>query len=756
MCAQGYDGAANMSGIHKGVQSRIKERIPGASNVLCKAHNLNLSIVHASEQPLIRNLMNTVQAIACAFDYSAEIDLFLKENLEQNAVVREEMDRPFKVILVVDSLENLEQHGDLKARSYACSIKKYDFIITLVVAQSILQPLVPLSEMLERKSVDLIEDVSESRVFIEQLNRKRDSLEAWDELFEKAVQLADTVEEVSNLPRGADRQRHRVKEPAEAPNRLCTLNPINIVTRELCLFIDMSEKYPAMILRKLISEYCTFKKVTIEDIVRNEKHELYHKRIKTESCCKCSTQQSSTFIKVIPEKQWDALYEISKCSNSHSCPSDLTKCSERFVPKTTNTSDLSVIMTLLLYSENMMHYIVSRLFANKFCKFLMENQHTFYHSMDKKRCCKCSTVPTEKILINKEEWNKLFLKENDILCKINTKDCCCQYSVRRRIKYSDIDDTVLFKFVYLAGPIGVLNKIKEDAFLYFINWTVDVYPLRRALTELLNIIEDKTFRSDMLRRTSSVNLSQSDETEAKCNDAYEWVSKHIRKQKATTKPPLQMLVRDKDGLCVRSVQIPQDFTLPHRTRKITDITSEENNFLVVVHGLSKIVYPIVINEFNTHCRHHMLSAIRKDIFEQYCKSPNYEEHKSQRKRMYLSQKQQKQLFSPRKEESNIVDLKLMIYILKENTNEEEKKYNFEQLDVIDEIRRQIVQSSSGILNEIQFQDIMERICKAVLYLGGERYLEELLSLQRIQNILGQWNLNLLFKFISIYFMERKL
>ncbi|CAC5399410.1 unnamed protein product [Mytilus coruscus] len=241
MRAQGYDGAANMSGIHKGVQSRIKERIPGASYVHCKAHNLNLSIAHASEEPLIRNLMNTVQAIAFAFDYSAKRVLFFKESLEQNAVVREEMDNrqklktlcetrwasrsellytfltAFKVI--VDSLDNIEQHGDSKARSYACSIKKFDFIITLVATQSILQPLVPLSEMLQRKSVDLIEAVSESRVVIEQLNRKRNSIEAWDELFEKAVQVADTVEEVLIMPRAAGRQRHRVNVPAETPSQ---------------------------------------------------------------------------------------------------------------------------------------------------------------------------------------------------------------------------------------------------------------------------------------------------------------------------------------------------------------------------------------------------------------------------------------------------------------------------------------------------------------------------------------------------------
>lgn len=309
------------------------------------------------------------------------------------------------------------------------------------------------------------------------------------------------------------------------------LNPITINTGELCLFIDLSETYPSLILQKLITEYCNLKKVTIEDILKNEKHDLYHKRIETESCCKCSTKQTSTFMKVIPEKQWDALYEIGLSSNSHACPSNLTKCSERFVPKTINTSDLSVSMTFVLYSQNMMQYIVSRLFIKGLSKFLLDNQHTLYHSMDQKMCCKCRKSPTEEILINKEEWNTLFLKENDILCKNNTTNCCCQYTVRRRIKYSDIDETVLFKIVYLAGPIGVLNRIKENAFSYFIIWTVDADPLRRALTELLNIIEDKLFRSDMLRRTSSFHLTQSCETETKSDDANKWLSKHLRKQK---------------------------------------------------------------------------------------------------------------------------------------------------------------------------------------------------------------------------------
>ncbi|XP_076076084.1 52 kDa repressor of the inhibitor of the protein kinase-like [Mytilus galloprovincialis] len=240
MRAQGYDGAANMSGIHRGVQARVRERVPLASYVHCKAHNLNLAIVHACKEPLVRNLMDTVQAIAFAFDYSAKRLTSFKENLGTAPnVVKEEMGRRQKLktlcetrwasrsdslftflhaySVVCDSLEDLEQVGDAKARSYRCSITKFDFIVGFVVAQAILQPLAPLSAILQTKDFDLIQAVEESKVVVEMLQRKRESDDDWDQLYNSAVTLADSVDVVPSMPRGATRQQHRVNVPAAGP-----------------------------------------------------------------------------------------------------------------------------------------------------------------------------------------------------------------------------------------------------------------------------------------------------------------------------------------------------------------------------------------------------------------------------------------------------------------------------------------------------------------------------------------------------------
>ena len=63
MRAQGYDGARVMSWHVRGVQTRIHQVNPNAVYVHCRPHVLNLSIVHASKLPLVRNIMDAMQEV---------------------------------------------------------------------------------------------------------------------------------------------------------------------------------------------------------------------------------------------------------------------------------------------------------------------------------------------------------------------------------------------------------------------------------------------------------------------------------------------------------------------------------------------------------------------------------------------------------------------------------------------------------------------------------------------------------------------
>ena len=54
MRAQGYNGASVMSGHIIGVQARVRRVNPKAVYIHCRAHVLNLCIVHASKLPIVR------------------------------------------------------------------------------------------------------------------------------------------------------------------------------------------------------------------------------------------------------------------------------------------------------------------------------------------------------------------------------------------------------------------------------------------------------------------------------------------------------------------------------------------------------------------------------------------------------------------------------------------------------------------------------------------------------------------------------
>ena len=58
---QGYDGASNMSGKFKGVQAVVRSRVPSAVYYLhCRAHSLNLAVVHSCSNSHVRNMFGTV------------------------------------------------------------------------------------------------------------------------------------------------------------------------------------------------------------------------------------------------------------------------------------------------------------------------------------------------------------------------------------------------------------------------------------------------------------------------------------------------------------------------------------------------------------------------------------------------------------------------------------------------------------------------------------------------------------------------
>ena len=241
MRAQGYDGAANMSGKHQGVQAHVRERFPEASYVHCKSHCLNLAIVHCCKDASVRTIMSTVQDIAFSFDYSAKrMETFYNE-LETDDLTKEELEgrkklrtlcetrwtsradslHTFRVAfpVIVSALEHLKQNGDDKAGQYLAAISRFDFIIGLVTTEHILQSIVHLTTFLQSKDCDLVEAVRECKLVIDQLSAERIDETVWDSLFDLAVTIAGKLEIVPSMPRKVGRQANRANCPADTPSQ---------------------------------------------------------------------------------------------------------------------------------------------------------------------------------------------------------------------------------------------------------------------------------------------------------------------------------------------------------------------------------------------------------------------------------------------------------------------------------------------------------------------------------------------------------
>lgn len=86
-----------------GVQPRICRVNPKAVYIHCCAHVLNLCIVHDSKLPIVRNIMDTMQAVSLAFNFSAKYLLVFEEQLGNSAAVGEKMGKRSKLKILFET-----------------------------------------------------------------------------------------------------------------------------------------------------------------------------------------------------------------------------------------------------------------------------------------------------------------------------------------------------------------------------------------------------------------------------------------------------------------------------------------------------------------------------------------------------------------------------------------------------------------------------------------------------------------------------
>ncbi|XP_021367056.1 zinc finger MYM-type protein 1-like [Mizuhopecten yessoensis] len=240
MRAQGYDGVSNMSGRHNGVQALMKQHAPDATYIHCKAHCLNLAVVHSCKEPCVRTMMATVQEIGFAFHYSAKrMEAFLDE-LSGNLEVQVNQERKIKLVklfetrwtaradalttfknalpVVVDALEFLRGQNNDKAGIHLNSMLRFDFLIGLYLCEHILKTVVHLSIFLQSVSCDMWSAMEECRVVVATLRAERNNDIVLAGISDETTRISRLYGIEPSIPRRVGRQQNRNNVPAANPS----------------------------------------------------------------------------------------------------------------------------------------------------------------------------------------------------------------------------------------------------------------------------------------------------------------------------------------------------------------------------------------------------------------------------------------------------------------------------------------------------------------------------------------------------------
>jgi hypothetical protein len=238
LVGQGYDGASAMSGIFNGVQAIIRDEFPAASYVHCASHSLNLTLSSACKLSQIRNTHGIIGEVAVFFNRSAKrVDLLRqciqdlapetkKKRLVQLCETRW-VERHDAVITFVELfncvLLGLDRCGDLdvntssKANMMNNSIRKSEFLVAVVVLESVLAVTLPLSQALQKSSVDLIQALSNVVSLKNLLLKRRNNAEReFADLWLQIETLAKQADVSLSIPRQAAHQTKRANIPSNS------------------------------------------------------------------------------------------------------------------------------------------------------------------------------------------------------------------------------------------------------------------------------------------------------------------------------------------------------------------------------------------------------------------------------------------------------------------------------------------------------------------------------------------------------------
>ncbi|KAJ8915305.1 hypothetical protein NQ315_014813 [Exocentrus adspersus] len=220
---KGYDGAANMRAVFRGVQALLLKEYPKALYTHCFAHCLNLCINDASKVQQIRNALGTIQEVSACFRMSTKRSNILRLKLESKSfstlkkfcetrwVERHEsisifVDGFFEIVSALEELMS-EEH-DKAANPLHKALCSFPFLVTICIMEKVLGITYFISKFLQTEIMDIVTAMNAVESTIEKLQSIRNE-ETFAVTFNQACELANQVGVIPTLPRTVGTQRYR-------------------------------------------------------------------------------------------------------------------------------------------------------------------------------------------------------------------------------------------------------------------------------------------------------------------------------------------------------------------------------------------------------------------------------------------------------------------------------------------------------------------------------------------------------------------
>lgn len=229
MCGQGYDGSANMNGMYKGLQARIREHNEKALYVHCKAHCLNLVLVESAKSNVhfvtFFNLVDKLYVFCTSSTkkhaaflkcqesvYPGQRVLELQKLSDTRWACRERALKTLQKVLkaILKLLTDISESDppDLAAgdaRMYLDAIN-FEFLLCLEVSTPVFQITALASDALQQKDVDHSTAYKVIDAVLDTLKTMR-SEEEFKTIFENASEKAESLNILTpTVPPGQQRK----------------------------------------------------------------------------------------------------------------------------------------------------------------------------------------------------------------------------------------------------------------------------------------------------------------------------------------------------------------------------------------------------------------------------------------------------------------------------------------------------------------------------------------------------------------------